>query len=431
MQNDSDVLIIGAGASGLMAARILSSAGYRVTVLEARDRIGGRIHTLEDSLFSFPAEAGAEFIHGRVSHTMKLLREAGISYAEVQGKSWNSRQGKLNPGQNFIEDWPLLTKELKKLTKDLSIADFLNKYFPDEKYFALRKSLTGFVEGYDAADPAKASAFALRDEWFGDEDHPQFRIEGGYRRLIDYLEKACLEAGVKIELNTQVKEISWEKNKVEIKAGKSNFNASRLLLTVPLGVLQAGMISFSPELPEKMEAIQKMGYGPVIKILLVFKNKFWSNLTDSSGNSLKELGFLFSSELVPTWWTQLPHDTSLLTGWLAGPKAEKLKHATEEELLGYALNSLAAIFNIREEDIRAMLNTYRIINWASDPFAMGAYGYATVETPEARKALGAPVQETLYFGGEALYEGPEMGTVEAALASGEKAAGEILKSYSL
>jgi monoamine oxidase len=428
MQKDLPLLIIGAGAAGLMAASILGRSGFDIVILEGRERTGGRIHTLEDSLFSFPAEAGAEFIHGKPPVTMKLLKEAGIEYFAIKGKSWNSRQGKLIAGENFMEGWPELMGKFRELKKDLSVEDFLNQFFGDEKYLALRKSVSAFVEGYDAADPKRASVFALRDEWLSDNDHAQYRIEGGYGRVIAHLEQACINSGVRIYLNTPVQKIIWEKNLAKVKAGKTIFQGSKALLTVPLGVLQSGMISFSPEIPEKMEAAGKMGYGAVIKILLGFKDQFWKHLRDGDGEDLKELGFLFSAEPVPTWWTQHPHTTPLLTGWLAGPQAEKLKTCTEKELLEKALDALAAIFNIREEDLRAMLNTYRIINWASDPFTLGAYGYATVETNEIRKILTSPVSDTLYFAGEALYDGPEMGTVEAALANGEKTAREILKA---
>jgi monoamine oxidase len=428
MQRDLPLLIIGAGAAGLMAASILGRSGFNVIILEGRQRTGGRIHTLQDSVFSFPAEAGAEFIHGKLPVTMKLLKEAGIGYSAIKGKSWNSRQGKLIAGENFMEGWPELMGKLKELKKDLSVEDFLDQFFGDEKYLALRKSVSAFVEGYDAADPKRASVFALRDEWLSDHDHEQYRIEGGYSRVIAYLEQACIDSGVKIHLNAPVHEISWQKNLAELKAGKTIFRGSKVLLTVPLGVLQAGMISFSPEISEKMKAAGKMGYGSVIKILLGFKDQFWKHLRDGDGKNLEELSFLFSAEEVPTWWTQHPHTTPLLTGWLAGPRAEKLKACTEKELLEKALSALAAIFNIREEDLKAMLNKYRVVNWASDPFALGAYGYATVEIDQARKMLASPVSDTLYFAGEALYDGPEMGTVEAALANGEKAARVILKS---
>jgi monoamine oxidase len=119
----------------------------------------------------------------------------------------------------------------------------------------------------------------------------------------------------------------------------------------------------------------------------------------------------------------------MLTGWLAGPKSKVLQAYSDKALLEEALNSLSKIFNIEIETLRKQLNAHRIINWSADPFTLGAYGYATVETPAARKILATPVVNTLYFGGEALYEGAEMGTVEAALANGMEVGEEILKCF--
>jgi monoamine oxidase len=425
---DQHILITGAGAAGLMAAKILAKSGISVSMLEGRNRIGGRIHTLQESLFSFPAEAGAEFIHGNLPITMRLLREAGIAYLPVEGEMWNARHGILTQDQNFVEGWSLVMEKMKRLSTDLSIEDFLNNYFSGDQYIPLRKSLNGFVEGYDAADPKRASTFALREEWRSENDSRQYKIQDGYQSLISYLEKECLDAGVKIHLDTIVKEIDWEKNKVKARTDLSTFTGSKLLLTVPLGILQAGTISFVPDMPEKKEAADKMGFGSVIKILLGFRDRFWENMEDKDGKNLKELGFLFSDKLVPTWWTQYPDNTALLTGWLAGPKANRFRTYTNEQLLQEALHSLSEIFSIGIETLRNQLKNYRINNWSADPFTLGAYGYATVETPEARKILAAPVADTLYFAGEVFYEGAEMGTVEAALASGEKTANEILRT---
>jgi monoamine oxidase len=425
--HDHQIIIVGAGAAGLMAARTLAKSGFKVSILEGRDRIGGRIHTFDESVFSFPAEAGAEFIHGDLPVTMRLLKEAGIAYSPAEGEMWNARNGKLSHGESFLEGWPLIMQKLKALTEDLSIEEFLITYFPGDQYIPLRKSLTGFVEGYDAADPGRASAFALREEWLS-ENVKQYRVQGGYQNLIKYLEKECVEAEVKIHLNTFVKEISWKENQVNVKTEGSEFHGSKLLLTIPLGVLQAGIISFLPDLPEKTEAAHKMGFGSVIKILLGFKSRFWENVRDKDGSNLKHLGFLFSDEPVPTWWTQYPNDTAMLTGWLAGPKAKRFQAFDDETLLKEALNSLSGIFKIKIETLREELSCYRIINWSADIFTMGAYCYATVETSAAKKILTSPVVNTLYFGGEAFYSGAEIGTVEAALSNGEQVAMEIMKS---
>ncbi len=145
--------------------------------------------------------------------------------------------------------------------------------------------------------------------------------------------------------------------------------------------------------------------------------------------SNKNFSFIFSDAPIPTWWSQHPQPSALLSGWLAGPQAEKLKAVSEDKILKMAISSLTEIFKIDEVGITPYLVASHLANWNSDPFTLGAYAYATVNTSEARKVLNEPVDKTLYFGGEALYEGAEMGTVEAALASGKNVAQRIIEDH--
>ena len=131
---------------------------------------------------------------------------------------------------------------------------------------------------------------------------------------------------------------------------------------------------------------------------------------------------------IPTWWTQLPEKSTLLTGWLSGPKAAALKDESDDAILLKALESVSAILNISSADLKEKLQWWKVFNWTNDPYTRGSYSYSTLHTNEARKVLSAPVENTLFFAGEALYEGPEMGTVEAALVSGTNAAEQVLKS---
>jgi monoamine oxidase len=178
-----------------------------------------------------------------------------------------------------------------------------------------------------------------------------------------------------------------------------------------------------------MAAIKMMGMGAVIKIMLLFKVPFWENeaITKLTGSSLEGMSFIFSQEQIPTWWTQYPNKTALLTGWLGGPNAAKLKDANNETILQMALDSLTAIFKTSVAAIKELLAATYIKNWTADPFAHGSYAYATVETAAAIKTLLDPVEDTVYFAGEAMYQGPAMGTVEAALTSGRDVAALIYK----
>ena len=429
----SDVLIIGAGATGLMAAYKLSQKGKKVIVLEARGRTGGRIHTLNDQDFFKQAELGAEFIHGDLPVTLNLLKEAGIAYEHAGGEMLQYADGKFSDNENFIEYWDLLIEKLKALKQDISIGEFLDQEFAGDKYKSTRYSVTRYVSGYDSADIYKASAFALRREWLSEDDDAQHRLTDGYCSMIKYLADSCKKAGGLIYLNNIVKNIEWEKGKVNATtADGSQYAASKMIVALPLGVLQAdemekAAVIFDPPIPAQLNAINKLGFGAIIKFLLEFDESFWEDETvqKNAGKDLSEMAFVISDQEVPTWWTLYPRKSTLLTGWLGGQPAEERKNKTTEELLKLALQSLSNIFKIGVEELKSRLIAWNIANWTTDPFTLGSYAYDTIEAPEAREVLMNPVEDTVYFAGEYLYDGPAMGTVEAALTSGMEAAERI------
>nr|WP_294942084.1 NAD(P)/FAD-dependent oxidoreductase [uncultured Mucilaginibacter sp.] len=419
------VLIIGAGAAGLMAAYALAKAGKKVIVLEARNRTGGRIYTLSDESFFKHTELGAEFIHGDLPATLKLLNEANIHYRSANAEMWQFKDGKFLENSMVIEDWGLLLKRLNELQEDANIYDFLQKEFPGDRYHELRDGVWKYVSGYDTADPRDASAFALRNEWQHEEMDAQHRIEGGYCRMIGYLAAECKSKGGKIFLNAAVKDIYWKAGEVTaVTTDDTEYKASKLLIAMPLGVLKAKpgeqcAICFLPEIPKHSTAIQQMGFGSVIKILFEFSQPFWlvGKTEHIAGKNIDEMGYLFSDEEIPTWWTQAPDRSNVLTGWIGGPAAAEKATLSEETIAEQGLQSLANIFKRDIQELKDKLVARRIMNWTADPFTRGSYGYDTVEAPEARKVLNTPIENTIYFCGEYLYNGTAMGTVEAALSS--------------
>lgn len=420
------VLIAGAGAAGLMAAKMLSSKGFSVVVLEAATVIGGRIRTLYDAAFSQPLEAGAEFVHGKLPVTLQLLEEAGIEYEPVMRKMVNIVNGRWHQQDALMEGWDELMRRLQSVQQDITVAAFLEQYFSQEQYAALRKAVQRFAEGYDLADIHKASVLALREEWMNDEEE-QYHLPGGYGQLIRYLEQQCIAQGCNIYNSHVVKNVEWKHNNVHVTcANGSRFSANKLILTVSPGVLnteekEQGHIHFSPAIPQYLQAVQQLGFGAVIKLQLLFREAFWLH-------KFNDAGFFLSNESIPTWWTQADHEYPLLTGWLGGPVVNNYTQQDEEQLLNDAVHSLAGIFNMTADDVRGALLQTRIFNWCHEPFVRGAYSYATLNMQKTVQQLTTPLEHTIYFAGEAMYLGAHPGTVEAALVTGQQVAAYITNS---
>ncbi|RVT96557.1 FAD-dependent oxidoreductase [Mucilaginibacter limnophilus] len=434
----TDILIIGAGATGLMAAYKLSKAGKTVTVLEARNRTGGRIHTLNNELFFQHAELGAEFVHGKLPVTLELLKEAGISHYPSEGEMWQYYDGKFEQSENFIEGWDELLEKLKALEKDIPIYDFLQQEFGDEKYKELRESTIQYISGYDTADAKLASSFALRNEWLNEDEDAQDRVNGGYSTLIQFIADEVKKAGNTIVLNAIAQQLLWKPDNVRVVTADDHiFEADKVIIALPLGVLQAdkdspSALTLHPAVSEYTAALNDIGFGAIIKTLLEFDEAFWkdSDIEKLAGASLSDMSFLFTEEVIPTWWTQLPRQNPLLTGWLGGLAAYDKKDMNDEDILQLGLTSLSKVFKIPADVLKRKLVAWHVANWTADPFTLGSYAYDKVESSTARQLLNKSVENTLYFAGEYLYEGPAMGTVEAALTSGKNVANKVLKKTS-
>ena len=443
----SDVSIIGAGAAGLSAALELSRAGFRVEILEARDRIGGRMFTRHDPTLNHPIELGAEFVHGLAPEIWLPVQRHNLKSTEVDGDMWCSIDGKLERCNFFAQAEEILAamdNEFKDdgggRSRDESFLDFLTRRFPGKDHEEAKQWATGYVSGFNAADPRLVSVRWLVDSRRADEQiegDRAFRIAGGYQKLINVFLSELNDRKVPIQLNTIVNSIKWNSGSVQLVASnperKINSFAQRALITLPLGVLQAApaAVSFQPELPaDRQSALEKLAMGKVVRVTLCFRERFWQSLRGTpDSRTLADLSFLFSRDkFFPTWWTQMPDPVPIITGWAPAKSAEGLAGMSRDAIIDKAIQSLSSLLHVEKSSMHSQLGAAYFHDWDSDPFSRGAYSCVKVGGEGCQQVLGSAIDGTLFFAGEATDTSGHNGTVHGAIASGQRAALDILKS---
>lgn len=415
MQN-TEVLVIGAGAAGLAAARELTSAGTDFLMLEARDRTGGRILTRFEG--DRAIELGAEFVHGKPPEIRAIAPH--LKLQEVTGQEWTYEDAVLQQRDDVWSQMEPIFEDMQSIERsDLSFEEFLQHSFADERWRRARALATGYVEGFNAAQRERISVrgIALARRFSKQiEGDRAFRIPDGYSRLIDSLRSNV--PSERIRTHSEVRTIFWRKHHVEADASSQSFRAHLAIITVPLPILQDGnRIRFVPEIVDKRAAANQIAMGQVTRIALRFREAFWPS----------DMSFLFSpSEVFTAWWTNLPVDNLALTAWAGGVRPELLNGHGEAWVVDQALGSLSRMFSVDVAQLRSLLDETHYHDWQNDPFANGAYSYIPVGSIAAPAYLAAPVDGTLFFAGEATDTRGQNGTVHGAIASGQRAAREAL-----
>lgn len=432
----TDVLILGAGAAGLTAARALTRAGLDCTVLEARDRVGGRLWTAGLAPGGAPIELGAEFVHGQPPEIWQFVSARQIEARETTAEELCRRDdGRLDRCGDFFEQVDSVMRRLPRAGPDLTFNQFLQEHCADFDEEPRRRARE-YVSGFHAADPAEVSVRALvrdRDAETRISGDRGFRVAGGYERLALRLQSQIAPQHSRFCLNTIVREVRWSGDGVQVSttngASKPVFSASRAIVTLPLGVLQSGGVRFDPPLASKTEALAQLAMGAVIRVTLVFRRSFWKS-SPALKNPGANFSFLFTHHRwFPTWWSVDPWPSLVLTGWAAGGRGEALSHQPKQFVLERALESLSEIFLLPASVIAGALDSWHVHDWQADPFACGAYSWVKAGGIDAQRQFATPLENALFFAGEATDFSGHGGTVHGAMASGERAAAEILETF--
>jgi monoamine oxidase len=427
-----DVIVIGGGVAGLAAAGSLTAAGRRVLLLEARERLGGRVYTSPARGPGVPIELGAEFVHGRPPETWAIIDAARLPTQEVVNLHYVRRDGRLTRVTDLQERIDrVLGQPPEQGARDRSVADYLeSRASTDREAVALAKA---YVEGFHAADSTKMSlhGFAHAESATSALGESQVRLAVGYDAIVAWLRNQLPESSAEIRLDSVVSEIRWKRGRVEIDTRTAGgeaqtVSAAQAIVTLPLGVLKAsvgapGAVRFAPELSDKQPALQRLEMGAIVRLVFWFDVPFWT---------VPDLSFLHDTTgLLPIWWTRAPEQAPVLTGWVGGPRATALAQDGPDRISQRAIESLGNALGVDPTRVGAHLRETHYHDWIEDPFSRGAYSYVAVGGLGAQGKLAAPVAGTLFFAGEATQGDGNLGTVHGAIASGHRAAREALAAF--
>ena len=434
MSESLDVVVVGAGVAGLLAARTLALAGRKVLVLEARDRIGGRIDTRRD-LGRLPVEGGAEFMHGEAPLLCELASAAGLRPALLDGESFMHRDGGFDANGEGIGKVQGLLADYRG--EELTASALIDRWVAEKKLAAAdRSSALRYLEGFNAADAKRASALALAEQERAASQisgENTYRVLGGYDALPELLAAALLPGSIR--LRSVVTEIGWNRGEVRVKsrtplgAELSEVVARSAVVTLPIGVLRNGNVKFAPALPAAtLGAIAKIESGPVVKVVLRLRPELAHRPVPGIDTELSKVGFLHGEALAfPTWWPLRPTRSETFIGWAAGPVAAALDGLDEDAVLTRALDSLSALLSVTRGVLDANVAATFVTHWQRDPYARGAYSWVLEGGARAPGDLAQPIADTLFFAGEAANTHGHNATVHGALESGRDAAEAVLR----
>ncbi len=420
------IIVIGAGLAGLAAARHLQAADQEVLLLEARDRIGGRVWT---SLKwpDMPLDLGASWIHGLKGNPLtQLAQETGAKLVETnyeRNTIYDTNGEELSEKKEELLDQ--LRSEIEHALNavqddddDVSIREVMDELQTELNATPETRRQLDFIISSLIEQEFAGSAANMSSHWY--DNTKEFDGEDGlflqgYHQIVNWLAK-----DLTVKTGQIVKRISWSQTSLRINTDGDEFTADRVLVTLPLGVLQAGHVEFDPPLPKAMtNTISKLGMGVLNKCYLRFSKVFWpvdvdwlEYIPEQHGEWVEWVSFVRTSEL------------PVLVGFNAADRGRQIEALTDQQIVSSAMENLRIMFGKQIPEP----TDFQITRWASDPFAMGSYSFNPVGVhPKLRRQLASSVENRLFFAGEAT-ETDYFGTAHGAYLSGIRAAKEMLQS---
>jgi monoamine oxidase len=429
----TQVIIVGAGIAGLAAAKDLQDSGYSVIVLEANNRIGGRIYT--DRSLGFPLEIGANWIHSNQLESNQLMSlkkeldlKTNISTLDPLDFKIFDKDGKVitlsEEDYEKIEFRIGLVAYIASYIKPSStlgeVIDFLKKlgllsFAPD----AVLKAFLQQLELGAAEDEENIPIGVLISESAYMEDAGEDEeVFGGFDQFTTHLSK-----NLDIKLKSPVSKITYSSDGVKVFTNHKTYIADAVVVTVSLGVLQKGLIEFIPNLPvEKKEAINNISWGSVNKVILRFPYNFWGRVENFFIEREDRHAFTtwFSSEVMV--------NEPVIYSFFSGEFARNMETKTDNHIVAEAMKSLKIAYGNEIPEPEAHL----ISRWGLEPYILGSYSAPghNQDDSKLRAELANPIQNRIFFAGEATSV-LEYALTHGALNTGLREAKKIKKIYPL